>query len=121
MTIVVAFADTPPGHAALRYAAQMSRNGGGPIVLAAAEHKGGATVERALEILDGADDLPISVSDTELHDPSDRVIQTAQAVDADHIVVGLRQRSPVGKLLLGSTAQRILLEATCPVVAVKAT
>ena len=43
----------------------------------------------------------------------------ANEVDADFIVIGLRRRTPVGKLLLGSNAQRILLEASVPVLAVK--
>jgi nucleotide-binding universal stress UspA family protein len=43
----------------------------------------------------------------------------AQRRDARLVVLGLRQRTAVGKMVFGSTAQRILLDATCPVLAVK--
>lgn len=52
--------------------------------------------------------------------PSEDLIQCARDESADLIVIGLRRRSPVGKLLLGSNAQEILLDAECPVLAVKA-
>ena len=48
------------------------------------------------------------------------MINAADTADAEFIVIGLRRRSPVGKLLLGSNAQRVLLDASCPVLAVKA-
>ena len=53
-------------------------------------------------------------------DPAEELINAADSVDAVFIVIGLRRRSPVGKLLLGSNAQRVLLDASCPVLAVKA-
>ena len=53
-------------------------------------------------------------------EPAEDLIQIAESSDADLIVIGLRRRSPVGKLILGSNAQRILLDAKCPVLAVKA-
>ena len=54
------------------------------------------------------------------NDPAEDLISVAEAESADFIVIGLRRRSPVGKLILGSNAQRILLDASCPVLAVKA-
>jgi nucleotide-binding universal stress UspA family protein len=54
-------------------------------------------------------------------DAADEVLAAADDVRADLVVIGLRRRSPVGKLVLGSTAQRVLLDARCPVLAVKTT
>ena len=53
-------------------------------------------------------------------DPAEELLNAAEERQADFIVIGLRRRSPVGKLLLGSNAQRVLLDAACPVLAVKA-
>jgi nucleotide-binding universal stress UspA family protein len=50
---------------------------------------------------------------------AEEILATAEKHDASMIVIGLRKRSAVGKLLTGSTAQTILLEAACPVLAVK--
>ncbi len=52
-------------------------------------------------------------------EPAEDLISIAESSDAELIVIGLRRRTPVGKLILGSNAQRILLDAPCPVLAVK--
>lgn len=52
--------------------------------------------------------------------PAEDLLQAAREEEADMIVIGIRRRSPVGKLLLGSNAQEILLGADCAVLAVKA-
>ncbi|QOR69142.1 universal stress protein [Ruania alkalisoli] len=52
-------------------------------------------------------------------DVAEVLMSTAEEVDASVIVIGLRRRSPLGKLILGSNAQRILLDSPCPVLAVK--
>jgi nucleotide-binding universal stress UspA family protein len=52
-------------------------------------------------------------------EPAEDLIGIAQDSGAELIVIGLRRRTPVGKLILGSNAQRILLDAPCPVLAVK--
>lgn len=51
--------------------------------------------------------------------PSDDLLQCAEDEGVDLIVIGIRRRSPVGKLLLGSNAQDVILKANCPVLAVK--
>jgi nucleotide-binding universal stress UspA family protein len=50
---------------------------------------------------------------------SEEIVNQARDLSADVIVVGVRHRSPVGKMLLGSTAQEVILDAACPVLTVK--
>lgn len=51
--------------------------------------------------------------------PADEILSVAAEVNAELIVIGVRRRSPLGKLVTGSTAQQVLLDATCAVLAVK--
>jgi nucleotide-binding universal stress UspA family protein len=52
-------------------------------------------------------------------DAADELLKAMEKDDAELLVVGVRHRSPVGKLLLGSVAQQVLLECPKPVLAVK--
>jgi nucleotide-binding universal stress UspA family protein len=52
-------------------------------------------------------------------DVAEQVLDVATGLKASLIVLGLRRRTPVGKLLMGSVAQRVILGADCPVLCVK--
>ncbi len=51
--------------------------------------------------------------------PGEDILEFARENDVAEIVVGVKRRSKVGKLLMGSTAQHVILQAPCPVVTVK--
>jgi nucleotide-binding universal stress UspA family protein len=130
-TVVVGYVPKPEGDAALHQAVAEARLRGAKLVVVNS-HRGGQEFdgdaatrsERELnavrKILDEADvDYEVRQLVRGL-EPAEDLISIAGDSDADLIVIGLRRRSPVGKLILGSNAQRILLDAHCPVLAVKA-
>ncbi len=51
--------------------------------------------------------------------PGEDMVQFAQDNGIDEVIIGVRRRSKVGKLMFGSTAQYVILNAQCPVVCVK--
>ena len=52
-------------------------------------------------------------------EPGEDLVKFANDNDIDEILIGIQKTSKVGKLLFGSTAQYVILEASCPVVTVK--
>jgi nucleotide-binding universal stress UspA family protein len=128
MTVLVGFIPNPLGEAALTAAVSEARRRSEPLlvvnmsrddVLVDAHRAGAEQLERVRRDL--ADlDLDFEVRRVEEgSDASDVLLDIADREAVSVIVIGLRHRTPVGKLLLGSSAQRILLDATCPVLAVK--
>ena len=112
MTVVVGYIPDRYGEAALSAGIEEAeRRGTGLVVVNAT--KGDALVDRRF------------VGETALAGLEERLdeLQTPhevrQAIGADVVVIGLRHRTPVGKVIMGSVAQQVLLDAPCPVLAVK--
>jgi nucleotide-binding universal stress UspA family protein len=129
--IVVGYVPKPEGHAALDLSVIEARMRGSSLVVMNS-HRGGrefrsdSAHEAEPELADIRAKLTAAGVEHEIRqlvrglDPADDLIKVAEDVGAELIIIGLRRRSPVGKLILGSNAQRILLDAPCPVLAVKA-
>jgi len=131
MAVVVGYVPTEEGRAALRRAANECKLRGTRLVVINSNRGGkdldaaeAARYEAELDAIRAElDTAGIAHEVRQLVrglEPAEDIIAVAEEVSADFIVIGLRRRSPVGKLILGSNAQRILLEAPCPVLAVKA-
>ena len=129
-TVVVGFIRSPEGEAAVDAAVEEARRRGGRLVVVHSSKGGDQDAETviadrdALEALEQrlrGEGVEVVVRDfARGNDPAEDLIDVANSEQAALIVIGLRRRSPVGKLLMGSNAQQILLTADCPVLAVKA-
>jgi nucleotide-binding universal stress UspA family protein len=117
-TIVVGYSPTPEGRAALHRALVEAKLRSSTLIVVVTS---AAPDLEDLQSKLGASGVPFEVRGGAEHlDPAEDLIAAAEESGADFIVIGLRRRSAVGKLLLGSNAQRVLLDASCPVLAVKA-
>jgi nucleotide-binding universal stress UspA family protein len=127
--VVVGYVPSPEGRAALDVGISEARLRGARLVVvnttpgdAPVDDRflaGNALAELQAEL--GALDVEAELRQPQTYDDvADDLDAIADEVGADLIVIGLRRRSPVGKLILGSAASRILLTAHHAVLAVKA-
>lgn len=131
MKIVVGYIRSPEGEAALSAAIAEAKLRDAELVIvhsmrggARDEAEQSVTYREELEAVEqriSGEGIPLRIRElVRGQSPAEDVLEVAHSEDADLIVIGLRKRSPVGKLVLGSNAQDILLQAECPVLAVKA-
>ncbi|MFC7535647.1 universal stress protein [Actinoplanes sp. GCM10030250] len=128
MTVLVGYLPTPEGEAAFEAAVDEARRRREPLLLVNSPRNGAPISVEAVDE-DKIADLTTRAEQAGIElrlrtaphtgELADLLIETSEEENASVIVIGLRRRSAVGKLFLGSTAQRILLTAGRPVLAVK--
>jgi nucleotide-binding universal stress UspA family protein len=135
MTIIVGYLPTPEGKVALSHAGREAVIRRQPLTVVDLSHHGSpldahhgtpldpSALPGEVEEVRGrlaAERLELLVHPSAGLEPSDELIRAAQETEAELIVIGLPHRTRVGKFLFGSYAQRVLLDADCPVLSVKA-
>ena len=129
MTILVAYVPRPEGQAALEKGIEMAKSQNETLLVVntspggSKENASFADVqdyERVEEILANCGieaELKQFVRGKTAVEEIDELVETRRI---SKLVIGLRRRSAVGKLIMGSVAQELLLTVSCPVLAVKA-
>lgn len=114
MAVLVAGTDTPAGRAAYRYGIEEARRRGEDLIVFVmeGEHSPSPDLGDVTESVEHPDERTQS--------PTGDLIDRAEGDDVSALVIGVRHRSAVAKLFLGSSAQQIILEANKPVLCVKA-
>jgi nucleotide-binding universal stress UspA family protein len=128
VTIVVGYVPTPVGRAALMAAADVAGERDQPLIVVNSSRGDGlvdpgyaqqADLDWASTTLEEAG-VEFSIRQhMRGREAFEEVLDAVKEVDAELCVIGIRRRTAVGKALLGSNAHRILMDAPCPVLAVK--
>lgn len=127
MSVVVVYTPDAYGEAALSHGAAEAKNRRTGLVVVNAT-KGDAFVDtkfanaEEMEVMLAGlaeSGIDVAVRRDATADIAHLVVDVAKETSASLVVVGIRYRSPVGKALMGSVAQRIVLDAPCPVLTVK--
>lgn len=128
MTVVVGYLPTPEGSAAVDAAIAAAQAKGSSLLVVNTGEAGdnstgsfasGPDLDALATQLEGLGLVHEIRQPTSGRSAAVEILTAAAESDAELVVIGIRRRSPVGKLILGSTAQDVLLGAHCPVLAVK--
>lgn len=129
MTILVAYVPRPEGEAALEKGIEIAKRRDEHLLVVNASPGGGRADPSAVDG-DAADRVEKILKDSGLNAEFKQLVRGKNAVDeiealvdsmkVSVLIIGLRKRSAVGKLIMGSVAQELLLSVSCPVLAVKA-
>jgi nucleotide-binding universal stress UspA family protein len=129
VTIVVGYTPTPAGRAALITAITEARKSDRPLVVVNTSRGDAvddpafaqpADLARMRATLEGAGVTFTIRQEVRGREAADELIDVLEEVGAELCVIGIRRRSAVGKMLLGSNAHRILMDSPCPVLTVRA-
>jgi len=127
MTVVVGYIPDPYGEAALTAGIEEAGRRGTDLVVVNAT-KGDALVDRRYVGETGLADLEERLAGSGVAhevrqamgtDVAQEMLRVVDETAAEVLVIGLRHRTPVGKMIMGSVAQQVLLDAKCWVLAVK--
>ena len=129
MTILVAYVPRPEGEAALEKGLEIAKRRDEHLVVVNASAGGGQTDPSAVDG-DAAERVQTILKNSGLNAEFRQLVRGKSAVEeiealvesmrVSVLIIGLRRRSAVGKLILGSVAQDLLLSVSCPVLSVKA-
>jgi nucleotide-binding universal stress UspA family protein len=129
MTILVAYVPRPEGQAALDKGMEIAKRRNERLVVVNAS-PGGAKEDAAMADVPDVERVEKLLRESGHDAEFKQFVRGKNAVEeieamvdslpARLLVIGLRKRSPVGKLIMGSVAQELLLSVSCPVLAVKA-
>ena len=129
MTIVVGYTPTPAGRAALTTAVTEARKSGRPMLVVNTSRGDAlddpafaqpADLDRVRATLEEAGVTFTIRQEVRGREAADELIDVLEEVGAELCVIGIRRRSAVGKMVLGSNAHRILMDSPCPVLTVRA-
>lgn len=128
MTILVAYVPRPEGQAALDKGIEIAKSRNEHLVVVNAS-PGGSKEDPSFADVQDFERIEQILANTGLNTELKQYVRGKNAVEeieglveslhVSLLIIGLRKRSPVGKLIMGSVAQELLLSVSCPVLSVK--